>query len=307
MNDFDQATRYAVKIAPPEFFAWVLPGVMAEMVFRGWGDTRTLPFPGEPDRICDTVAEFVHPTEPGRSLRAIVEFQSRPEGDMLYRADEYQARLLRELRLPPEELERRPVVVVLVNLTGPEQPSQFTMRAPGHPDIGSWLGARVVTLRGLDAAQILAAIEPGVLGISILAWVSLMRGGGNPVIIQRWMQVATREQSLERRRLYAALAIIFADLAGCQAEWKTALEDWNVNESTLGAALRRSAALETKRQDLLRALQLRYPPAVPADLSEAAAAITDLEELDRWFDAAVTAPSLEAFRMAIQAQPVGRT
>ena len=82
MNDFDQAARYTAKIDPPGFFRWLYgEAASAPLAFRRWCDTRTLPFPGEPDRTCDTVAEFEDTSGPDRSLIAVAEFQSRPAGD----------------------------------------------------------------------------------------------------------------------------------------------------------------------------------------------------------------------------------
>ena len=65
MNDFDQASRYGAKLDPPEFTRWLLPALALRLVYRGWLDARRLPFPGEPDRICDTVAEFEDADVPG--------------------------------------------------------------------------------------------------------------------------------------------------------------------------------------------------------------------------------------------------
>ncbi len=61
MNAFDQSARFAVKADPAGFFGWLVPGLPGGLGFRGWLDTRTLPFPGEPDRISDTVAELFEP------------------------------------------------------------------------------------------------------------------------------------------------------------------------------------------------------------------------------------------------------
>src|SRR5438552_3463550 len=113
MNDFDQAARFTAKLDPADFFRWVFGQAAAPLIFRGWSDTRTLPFPGEPDRICDTVAEFEDTSAPGRTLIAVVEFQSRPTGDILYRLWEYKARFLRERAIPLEALASHPIVGVL--------------------------------------------------------------------------------------------------------------------------------------------------------------------------------------------------
>src|SRR5687768_7685280 len=101
MNAFDQAARYAAKLEPPGFFRWLWRHPQPTWVFRDWLDTRTLPFPGEPDRTCDTVAGFHNVDAPGHLFAVVVEFQTRPHPDMLERLLEYAVRLRRELRPTP--------------------------------------------------------------------------------------------------------------------------------------------------------------------------------------------------------------
>lgn len=75
-NPFDQACRYLAKLDPALFLAWLLP--LSAARFRGWLDTRTLPFPGEPERTCDTVAALVNESEPEVFWAMPIEFQTRP-------------------------------------------------------------------------------------------------------------------------------------------------------------------------------------------------------------------------------------
>lgn len=63
--------------------------------------------------------------------------------------------------------------------------------------------------------------------------------------------------------------------------------------------------LEARRADVLRALQMRFQAMPPAELIAAVRAATDLGRLARWFDAAVTAPSLDVFRAVIAAADCG--
>jgi hypothetical protein len=62
---------------------------------------------------------------------------------------------------------------------------------------------------------------------------------------------------------------------------------------------RAEEAIARTRANLLRALQLRFQTPLPADLAAAIAALNDLEEVSRWFDASQTADSLAAFRAAV--------
>ena len=58
MGVYDQASHYALKSDPAAFFLWRIRRFVDRFTFLGWLDTTTLAFPGEPDRVCDTVAEF---------------------------------------------------------------------------------------------------------------------------------------------------------------------------------------------------------------------------------------------------------
>jgi hypothetical protein len=55
--------------------------------------------------------------------------------------------------------------------------------------------------------------------------------------------------------------------------------------------------VEGKAETLLRVLRLRFGNLAP-ELEAAVCATSDLAQLDRWVDAAVTSPSLDAFRQS---------
>ena len=59
------------------------------------------------------------------------------------------------------------------------------------------------------------------------------------------------------------------------------------------------AELQTRRADLLEALEIRFR-SVPQDLARLIAELTDLAALRRWFRAALQADSLDGFRAAVQ-------
>jgi hypothetical protein len=75
VNYFDQAARYAAKLDPPGFLRWLPPGGAGGLAFDRWLDTRTLPFPGEPDRTGDTVA-CLRDAGSGRRWALVLEFQT---------------------------------------------------------------------------------------------------------------------------------------------------------------------------------------------------------------------------------------
>ena len=84
-NDFDKASRYAAKLDPEAFLGWLVPGWQEAVDFGGWLETRTIPFPGEADRICDTVAKLVRRTDQDEVWAIPIEFQTKPDTDMFGR------------------------------------------------------------------------------------------------------------------------------------------------------------------------------------------------------------------------------
>jgi hypothetical protein len=123
-------------------------------------------------------------------------------------------------------------------------------------------------------------------------------------MIDHWKQVAGLEPDNSLRLGYAGLALVLAELTGFKSEWQKALEGWNVRQSQQvlewQAEARVEGMFQARRDFLLRLLQLRFPVEIPADLKAAIEAMADPEELTRWFDAAATAPSLDAFRAAVR-------
>jgi hypothetical protein len=305
MGVFDQAARYVAKRRPSAFFAWQVPGLLAAWEFRAWHDTSRIAFPGEPDRICDTVAEFVHRADPDRRCLLDVEFQTEPDPDSMERCAEYAVRLRRELRHGPGQAGKYLVVSVLLNLTGPEQPRELDLRLPELGGVGHHLGVVLCTLREQGAAATLARIATGELDRWVLPWIPLMRGAEEAGIIEEWKRLAEQEPDGTARSDFGGLALVFAELTQRGEAWRRALRGWNMRQSQQVLEWQEEARHETRieraRRYILRALQKRFQGPVPADLTERIESLTDLDELDRWFDASQTADSLAAFRAAVQA------
>lgn len=226
-NPYDQAARYLAKLDPTAFLRWLLTGVLFS--FRLWLDTRTIPFPGEPDRTGDTVAGLVDPAEPARWWAVPVEFQTRPDTSLFGRLLEYLGRFWRELRPPGQPTGRFQVAAAVVNLTGVGHTSR-DMVMPGS-SVRTCLQVVERNLAEEDAAATLAGIAAGQLGACLLPLIPLMRGGAEPGIIAQWKPLALAEPDERRRGDYGGLALVFAELAGCWPQWHQALEGWNVEVS----------------------------------------------------------------------------
>ncbi len=129
----------------------------------------------------------------------VVEFQSKPDPEMNGRLLEYVARLRLGLRHGRGRRGRYQVAAALVNLTGKAQPDHLTMELPGSETPGLEFRVALKALREEDAPATLAGIAEGRVAACLLPWISLMKGAGDPTIIETWKEVASRKVP-ERRR-----------------------------------------------------------------------------------------------------------
>ncbi len=97
VNRYDQASRYAAKLDPVGYCSWVLREASAVLHFLTWLDTRTLPFPGDPERICDTVAHLGD-ADPQVHWAVPIEFSLEPDALMFGRLLVYLGQLWLEQR-----------------------------------------------------------------------------------------------------------------------------------------------------------------------------------------------------------------
>jgi hypothetical protein len=302
-NRFDQASRYAAKLDAVGFLAWLLREDPVEVRFRLWLDTRTLPFPGDPERTCDTVAWLSDP-DPAVEWALPVEFCLEPDGELPGRLLVYRGQLWLEKRPTDAGGERFAVGAAVVNLTGRGHTSRtMSLR---HTGVRTHLGVEERNLCDENAAALLDSIAAGRAAHCLLPWIPLMHGGDEPSIIQRWIELASQEADSRRRGDYGGLALVFAEAAKRSPTWKDALKEWNVIESqqvlewmAMGEA-RGEARGEIKGEitSLLQVLATLFPPGAPADLEAAIRASTDQDQLRNWLVLAVKANSIDAFRQA---------
>jgi hypothetical protein len=230
-NYYDKASRFAAKLDPVEFIGWLL-GLPAEaFAFRGWLDTRGLPFPGDPDRVTDTVARVEDAGRHGVPWAVAVEFQTQPDPTMFGRLLGYLSELWLNRRPDEERGSRFQLGAAVVNRTG----SGSTSREMSWPAAGLHAQLRIAerNLEREPAAGLLSAIESGARSRSLLPWIPLMSGGGDADTIDRWKALAETEPDRRRKAEYGGIALIFAERAGHKDIWKQKLEGWNVEESTV--------------------------------------------------------------------------
>lgn len=300
MGVYDHTARRAAKREPAGFFRWLLPRLDPAFEFAGWLDTRTAPTPPESELTCDILAEFRARDRPEEPWVVVIEFQTEPRSDDLERALEYALRFRRERRPIWDPQLKYLVGGVLLNLTGPRQTDALSMSLPGLTEYG--LAGRVVRLavREEDAAATLARVASAEQSRCVLPWVVLMRGSGEPAIIEEWKRLADLEPDVQIRLNYGADALIFAELPGVWQQWKKALEGWNVRVSQQVQEWQNEAIVETQRANLLLALETRGKGPVPSDLAQTIQSTEDMHLLSRWFRAALVANSFDDFRAAVK-------
>ncbi len=296
-NDYDKGSRVVAKLDPAGFLCWLLELQHGALVFRRWLDTRRLPFPGEPDRICDTVA-FVEAIRHGHLPWAIIiEFQIEPDALLFGRMLVYAGQVWLELKPSEERGDRFWMAAAVVNLTGRGDASR-TM-AWDEAGIRTELTLREVNLCELDAKTTLDAIEQNTTTATILAWIPLMKNGEDSAIIQQWLTLASAEPDARRRAEYGLLALVFAEAAGCHAVWKQALTGWNMIQSQTArewiAVGETQGETKGKIASLIRVLRGRFG-VIPVEVEQTIQNTIDLALLDQWLDAAASSMNLDDFR-----------
>jgi hypothetical protein len=292
-NPFDQASRYFAKLDSEDFLGWLLGLTLSQFAFRGWLDTRRLPFPGELDRINDTVAHIEDLQNNHEPWALILEFQIEPDALLFGRALIYGGQLWIELKPVQERGDRFNIGILIVNLTGRGRTGR-TMQLKGTR-IFTAMQPQEINLCELDAQSTLNDIVAGTTPRVVLPLIPLMQGGGDLAIIQQWMVIASKESDARRRGEYAGLAQVFAEATDHADVWIQALKGWNMIQSKVVNGWKAEERVEA----LLEVLDLRFG-SIPSDLETTIRAMSDLATLKKWVAAAVTAGTLADFRQTCQ-------
>jgi len=298
MPTFDEAARHVCKVSGAGLTPWLDRFAEESMAadFAAWDDARRTSWPGGPERTDDVVCVLRRRAD-GRPARLIVEAETEPRPDGLARLGIYELLLAIEVRGVLDE--GPPVYGAIIRLTGSKKGGPLILtRSARHP--GVLVQPIEVWLADQEAAGTLALIESAELALCILPWVVLMRGGGEPQLIERWKQLAIREADVEKRAAYRDFALVFAELIPELVNWQRGLEGWEMRESQYlkSAEIRgeQKGELRGRRADMLRVLQSRLGTPAPEPIRLAIEGTNDLGVLDRWFDAALTAASWADFQ-----------
>ncbi|HUY37064.1 MAG TPA: hypothetical protein VMV69_30380 [Pirellulales bacterium] len=251
MNDYDKAGRYLVKREPAGFFRWLLAN--PAISFEAWIDARRVALPDQNDLTNDLVAAL----RSGNVLEGLcVELEVNARADVLTRLLDYLTRLWTEPG-GPRSLRISCVSGAVLDLTRRSPVRELSLRSVIAP--GSRLELTVLRRHLADekAASLLADVAAGKTSPWLLAWVPLMRGGGEPGIIAPWVEEAQRRLTDDRDRAdLGSMARVFATLAGGRSAWDHGLRGWNMKTSPIFdeiRAERREEGREEGRAEGIRA------------------------------------------------------
>ena len=296
-NDYDRAARYLAKMEPETFCSWCFRLTRESFRFVRWLDTRTIPFPGSADRICDTVAHLERTDPPGQPWAIPLEFQVEPDALMFGRFLEYLGRLWVSEKPFTERGDRYWLAAAVVNLTGVGK----ARRVFDWSECGL-LTALSPSERNLSeepAELTLAKIDAGTVGRVILPLVPLMAGGCGSAIIERWVRIAESEPDVRKRSDFGTLARIFSKLSQGPDAWQSVLKEWNVIRSPVADEFRAEGELRGELRGkvaaLIAFLEARFQ-SIPKDLVQRIGELDNVATLTRMLPLAATSASLSDFR-----------
>jgi hypothetical protein len=285
---YDQAARFLIHQTGGLFFQWLLRKTAQQVSFSRWR-TAPLTLPGVADRLCDGIAELADQERGGLPFAALLEVQTQPDATMPGRLMLAGGLVWLTLRPSPLPGDRFELLGVVLNLTGTGNAARECVLGTAR-----WILKPVeVDFETLDARIVLAEIAAGTAPPELLAFLPLMQSGDDPAIIARWREMVGAETDQHRRGSYA-LAKVFAERAGRRSLWEAAMEDLNMIESPLIAELLAGARIEGKIEMLVRIV--KRLPGQPDAVLATIRACTNSDQIDRWWEAALEATSVEDFR-----------
>jgi hypothetical protein len=294
-NDFDQASRYIPRhLGETGFFRWLLgPDFTAAWRFTGWLDTQQIPFPGEPDRRCDTVAALERVAGDQPPLAVVVEFMSQTRQVTLRRLTQYGLQLQEDHPYQRNPRVDYSSIGAVVNLSGGEQESILVMQPPAVGGLGLRACDKVLTVATASAEALLTEVLTGQQSRTMLVWCPLMKGADTVEFVVRWRAEVEQESDARLRGLVAALALVLADLSERVPVWRRGLEGMDVERSQVVLGWENRGKLLGRREALVEYLEIHFGVEVAASLREAIDKQEDLAKLTAWYKTALRATSLE--------------
>jgi hypothetical protein len=183
MATYDEVGRQACKVDGPGLTPWLDSFAEESLAadFAAWDDARCSSWPGGPERTDDVVCVLRRRAD-GKPAHLVVEVATEPRPDDLARLGVYQLLLAIEVRAVLDD--GPPVYGAVIHLTGARKRGPLVLtKSASNP--GVLVKPIEVWLAEESAADTLARVESGQRALCILPWIVLMRGGGEPALIER--------------------------------------------------------------------------------------------------------------------------
>ncbi len=285
-NPYDRASRPLARLAGVKLVCW-LAGTPEESVRLVRPLETKLTVPGYPERIPDVLWHVTREDRHGEPWAALIEIQTVPDPLMPGRLLVESGLIWLQEKPTPLPGDRFSILPLVINLTGRGDTVRRMEWAAGR---GIQVGPFEWNVQEEEAAAVLAAVERGAAPMAVLAWIPLMKGGGDAGIIAEWQRLAQAEPDAEVR---AALRLtrVFAELAGCTPAWEKTLEGFDMGRSAVMDGWMAEAQAEALRNVLLA----RFGP-MPSDLTEKLAKARSLDDVRKWASDVALAQSLDDFR-----------
>lgn len=301
MNEYDLVSRRFAKLAAASYLHWLLPDFARNLHFRRWLDARHVPFPGNPDRTGDVLAELEQLHSPAPLWALTNEFQTRPDPDMFGRLLVYLGTFWLATR--PDDLpgSRYQLAAAVVNLTGTRvsMPASRTMLLPAPEMGGLVLTVRERWLQDEPAKPLLDAVRTGRYSRWLLVLVPLHQTDDPTEVVRQWLELFHTEPDERLRSEWCGLVQVLSELSPHSELWQTALEGLNVTRSPFLESIRAEGRKEGRAEDraeaLMQLLEARFPGQAPVGLLQRIQHHRDLEQLRQWFTTALTASTLDEF------------
>jgi hypothetical protein len=324
MADYDDAERHAIhEVEPEKQLAWLLEEVDEDLVFFGWLQSQVAPPPGVPQLRCDCVAGLRSRSGTQPPWACLIEAQGQPLPGMAVWMTIYLGLLHNLLRFDgrdPYQMMGMILNLSEVELTHTIQwrvPLKKTSESPGQAPAISCVFI-IKNVRKESAEKTLERIDRGEIGLCILLWVPLMAGADHPDVVHRWRELAKRQEKLHLSADYAALALVFAEMAGRKQVWETELEGFGMQESPIMRRWRKDGVeegiekgieegiekgtLSMARAAVENVLQTRFPGTpVPEGVRSALEKNADVRQLTDWLREAVVTASPADFERFLAA------
>ncbi len=279
-NRLDQASRFVALQDALGFFPWLVTDFDRHLRFGRWLQTQTNPPPGEPESIADTIAELFELARSAAPWLYLIEWQTEPDPDMFGRLLVELGQLWQKLRPDPLPGSRYQLAASVINLTGTRTslPASWEFTLPGPDGTACILRVRERYLAEESAGEALERVARKEVGRCVLPLIVLMQGGGEPGIIQRWLELAGEVRDPKWRAQLGSLALVMAELKEWHPAWKQALKEWSMRESQTVLEWQREAVVEALHKTLQTLIEQRFG-ALSEDIRQRIEAVSEPDKL----------------------------